>query len=416
MRWIGSVVFGLLLACRATAFDGYGTREITNRNATLTLQIIGRSAAFVQAGTLVSGTNVRFDVSAVVDCTPSVPPESDDWTIGFIKKVEIRIGPTALVKTWNEDPIQRVSGKAFQCRFASTWFPNETDLELRANVWCELQRHVSGQIVETYQIENEPVSVDVKPYNRSLLMATVEESGPSGFTVPTPLGPVGAVAKLGVDAIRPITAADGLRHLNVPGSYEGESGLRESVAGNPPEKSLSAYLKESTVFFAMTHGVQGIGFRASKLDTLEWFPDVGNAVSQNRIVPRYNFVAMYACSAGAGTAGAYRFDVQDTDRAYVGFTQAVHQDLFGGSGTLDLHAAALTEKLSNGIYLKDALDYANDHFQPKNTGGGTLNMTISHGCDTNLRLHFVYFSQAEKDALTDAEESTWYYIVDAVIA
>ncbi len=426
------------LRAQEEGFDPYGTHWFEYGNVRISAEIKGLAPpGEFTANMKVSGTNVNFSAGLLSGVrTGGCPPGEPCYT-----SAKIQSGTYSLKINGEEigiPPVGEPSENGDHVRFATTHFPDGATITIE----CKGTYILQGPGLPDYP-KSLNAKVDLKAYNKAILLATIEEYDPTGAgyilpghpSYPDPPLYAGA-ADRAVAAVTPrITGV--MKHTLVPGNGDGKS-WRESTAGSP---RLDERMCEATLFFGFTHG-ETTNWRSSQQDQLVYTPLASNEVRTyvttkpgtpptGREVPDYNLGVFHACetlSTFSSSLNPKAFLLLPApwpnpanvfaNRAYAGFAGLVHYQLLQPANTtLDKHADVLFGYLAAGERFQSAIlkTQGQDFSQPttahvpKSINTGTAIYMIMRG-DSHARIVKVYLSEQEWIEVGASVRSDWKWV------
>jgi len=352
------------------------------------------SSTGYDSGDAISGTNVNLPFDGWILLADTGDPY---WTDVQLLSVKVELDDMPDQTLYPGTPNPNTLSKTL--RIASTHYADGTSITMKVTA------NVAFSNGTTSSTDSVSCELELVVYNKGLVLATKEDSTPSGYVVNTPPDAEG-YAENAVNAMPYAkTSLATMKHslLNPSGDHF----LRET--------ELASKLDEATTCFFFTHGEPGL-LRSSEIDELEFAyspstpSEVRGYVTSNRVAPQPNIVVMHACSTLAGSGNTqwhapYAFAVanvgsQITARGYAGFTSTIYS--LTAQGTLTEHAKRVYEKLAAGSTLKKAVAFANE-LEPFTIGEKTVLMVIRG--DNAAKLVGVYTGDP------DLENTNWWVIL-----
>lgn len=407
------VSFGFSCLATAQTLPSVTSSPVTAHNAQLTVTITGYPSSPTKK---VSGTNENFQVSAKLDTivgSTSISANglsggittnaiAQTW-VGYISRVTAKIGGEIVLDKTGEFGLS----KSFSIRWATTHFPTavataDSNKLIELTAEATFVQRPSGVLDPTKLVSN-PAQVSVNIYNRGLAMST-------------------QVAKVGTGYMN---MGDPPQHGSLPfyflqiaryaiSSFSTHSWLTTAFTVNQLAKQdILDALSEDTFSVFATHGTSGGLSDYTSTGQVTW-SDI-SARPRNGL-PARNAMILYACSCLATDSDYLRGALVSTadDHAVVGFTH----DFNAWEGTtvaehdkknVFLHARKLTDELSKGTRLFEAVENANRIYKPLRSDS-TVREPMTYIGDGSFRIINVYLSQSEWQTATKAERDSWYRV------
>ena len=411
----------LFITCFCLVFSGLALANGNVKNETFVNIQVTVGLGSHEMGAFVSGTNVNCAFVASWAAIADPPPGPAFDAVEIIHLKVKCFSDTDLDQTFPRPPPPPPHGPSFSktIRIASTHFPDNSTISFEVKGKFRL-------------IDNEAILQTIEPevthtatiiaYNKGLVLRTFEDwdSASSSYVVwPPGSGTLSysAAAKAGTKQGH-LHLRTNMKHTTVPGIDA--NGFVDAIHETGSATGLGAKLKESTFFFAFTHGEPPLfrssfddgvsGSPASAYDDqLQYSSEVSTYVSRAANIPPHNLVVMYACLC-MGTVAPAAFGISGTsiDRVYCGFPRNIWSttDRIGGTWTLDSHANILMADLAAFWTIEESIEFAHNKYPTIDDQANSMKMEMIG--DVMTRITGVYLTPK---AVLEANRYAWYWVL-----